>query len=59
MCIKVSKIISFGVNPSRGGIPPSLRIGTVKFGEIICPLGWMVMRLVLLSNKIKDITTME
>lgn len=33
---KVSIIISLGMNPSKGGIPPRLRIGIVKFGETIC-----------------------
>lgn len=56
---KVSIIINLGINPSSGGIPPKLSIGMTKFVVIICLLGCRVLELVLLSNKIAVITTVE
>jgi len=36
LCKKVSIIISLGINPNMGGIPPKLKIGIAKFEVIIC-----------------------
>jgi len=43
-------IISLGINPNKGGIPPNLRIGMVKFVVIICLLGWRPFILILLRR---------
>lgn len=56
---KVSTIISLGINPSKGGIPPKLRTGIIRFGVTICPLGWRVFILILLNRKITVTTTVE
>jgi len=56
---KVSIIISLGMNPSRGGIPPKLRIGMVKFEVTIWLFEWRFLVLILLSIKITVIITTE
>jgi len=56
---KVSMIISLGINPNRGGMPPKLRIGMVKFVVTICLLGCRLLILILLRRRITVTTTVE